>query len=333
MKLLVTGGAGFIGANFVHYLANKYPNYEVTVADALTYSGDEKRLQAVRQKIKFVKADVCSQEDMDKLVEGQDYVVHFAAETHVDKSIHDPGPFLRTNIMGTENLARLAIKHQVKRFHHISTDEVFGTLELKSPERFNENSQYSPRSPYAASKAASDHIVRAYGETYGLPYVITNCSNNYGPLDSPNRIIPLFITSALDDYPLPIYGRGEFVRDYLFVTDHCRAIDLVLHKADDGQTYCVGGGAERNGLEVAKAVLETLGKPKEMIQFVAERPGHDPRYAIDASKLKRDLGWEPSVSFPEGIAQTVKWYKDNEEWWRPMKERNNMNTWRKAAKT
>lgn len=320
MKILVTGGAGFIGSNFVHYLVNKYPEYEVMVVDVLTYAGDRGRLSSIEDKITFHQADITDKQAMDELVRGQDWVVHFAAESHVDRSIADPGPFLNTNILGTEALARAALKHGVKRFHHVSTDEVFGTLELGSTERFNEQTPYSPRSPYAASKAASDHLVRAYGETYGLPFTITNCSNNYGPYDSPGRVIPVFITNALQDKPLPIYGKGEAVRDYLFVTDHCKAIDLALHTGELGETYCVGGAAQRNGLQVAEAILEILGKPKDLIQFVEDRPGHDMRYDIDPSSIEQKLGWKQSVQFEEGIAKTIEWYKANEGWWRPYME-------------
>lgn len=314
MKILVSGGAGFIGSNFVHYLAKKYPDYQLTVVDALTYSGDQSRLQSIKDKINFHKADVSDFDVMDKLLEGVDWVVHFAAETHVDRSIADPGPFLKSNIMGTDVLARASMKNKVKRFHHVSTDEVFGTLELGSSERFNENTPYSPRSPYAASKAASDHIVRAYGESYGLPFTITNCSNNYGPWDSPGRVIPVFIIKALNDEPLPIYGNGQAVRDYLFVEDHCSAIDLALHKGEVGQTYCVGGAAQKNGLEVAEAILGSLGKPKDMVEFVTDRPGHDMRYDIDPTYIENTLGWKQSVSFEEGIKRTVDWYKTNLSW-------------------
>lgn len=315
MKVLVTGGAGFIGSNFVHYLVKKYPDYDVTVVDALTYAGDENRLASIRDKITFEKADICDFEAMNKLVAGHDWVVHFAAHSHVDRSIADPGPFLQANIIGTDVLARAAIKHKVKRFHHISTDEVFGSLELGSSERFNEKTPYSPRSPYAASKASSDHIVRAYGESYGLPYTITNCSNNYGPWDSPGRVIPVFIAKAMHDQPLPVYGNGKAVRDYLFVEDHCTAIDLALHKGDVEQTYCVGGAAQKNGVEVATAILDALGKSHELIEFVTDRPGHDMRYDIDPTHIEKTLGWKQSVSFEEGIKKTVEWYKDNHDWW------------------
>ncbi len=320
-NILVTGGAGFIGSNFVRYLVDKYPDYKITVVDLLTYAGDRGRIADLEDKIVFHQADISDEKAMDNLIQGKDLIIHFAAESHVDRSIADPSPFLRTNIMGTEVLARSAIKHRIKRFHHVSTDEVFGTLELGSSERFNEKTAYSPRSPYAASKASSDHLVRAYGETYGLPYTITNCSNNYGPYDSPGRVIPVFITNALKDKPLPIYGKGQAVRDYLFVSDHCTAIDLAIHNGEIGETYCVGGAAQRSGIQVAEAILQALGKPKELMQFVEDRPGHDMRYDIDPSYIEQKLGWKQSVSFEEGIAKTVEWYKNNEMWWGPYKER------------
>jgi dTDP-glucose 4,6-dehydratase len=321
MKILVTGGAGFIGSNFVHYMVNKYPHYKIIVVDALTYAGDRGRLASLEDKVTFVQADICNYDKMFELLQGVDTVAHFAAETHVDRSIADPGPFLTSNIMGTDTLARAAINQKVKRFHHVSTDEVFGTLELGGVERFNEKTPYSPRSPYAASKASSDHIIRAYGESYGLSFTITNCSNNYGPADSPARVIPVFVTNALQDKPLPIYGSGKAVRDYLFVEDHCAAIDLAIHNGEVGETYCVGGAAQRNGIEVAEAILKALGKPKELMQFVEDRPGHDMRYDIDPSYIQQKLNWKQSVSFDEGIAKTVEWYKNNEAWWKPYQER------------
>ncbi len=321
MRILVTGGAGFIGSNFVHYVLEKYPDYEVSVVDALTYAGDKSRLAKIENKISFQQANVADFKIMDRLTNDIDTVVHFAAESHVDRSIADPSPFLNTNVLGTDVLARAALKNKVRRFHHISTDEVFGTLELEGSEKFNEITPYAPRSPYAASKAASDHIVRAYGESYGLPYTITNCSNNYGPYDSPGRVVPVFITNALEDKPLPIYGKGQAVRDYLYVYDHCTAIDLAIHKGEVGKTYCVGGGAQRNTIQLAKTILEALGKPKSLIEFVADRPGHDMRYDIDPSYIKQQLGWQPSVSFQEGIKKTVDWYKANETWWKPYKQK------------
>jgi dTDP-glucose 4,6-dehydratase len=321
MKMLVTGGAGFIGSNFVHYTVKNYPDYEVVVVDALTYAGDRGRLAEIEDKITFVQADICDYEKMLELLKDVDIVAHFAAHTHVDRSIADPGPFLQTNIMGTDSLARAAIERGVKRFHHVSTDEVFGTLEIGSPIRFDEKTPYSPRSPYSASKASSDHIVRAYGESYGLPYTITNCSNNYGPWDSPGRIIPVFIAKAMNDEPLPIYGNGQAIRDYLFVEDHCTAIDLAIHKGQVEQTYCVGGAAQRNGLQVAEAILEALGKPKDRIQFVTDRPGHDMRYDIDPTYIENELGWKQSVSFEEGIQRTVDWYKNHQDWWQAYTQR------------
>lgn len=315
MKILVTGGAGFIGSNFVQYISEKYPDYQIVVVDALTYAGDRGRLASVENKIDFIQADICDYDKIVSLMEGVEIVTHFAAHSHVDRSIADPGPFLQTNILGTDSVARAAIKQRVKRFHHVSTDEVFGTLELGSTQKFNEKSPYSPRSPYSASKASSDHIVRSYGESYGLPYTITNCSNNYGPWDSPGRVIPVFITKAMNDEPLPVYGNGQAVRDYLFVTDHCAAIDLVIHNGELGETYCVGGAAQRNGIEIAETVLKILGKPKELLQYVEDRPGHDMRYDIDPTYIEQKLGWKQSVSFEEGLSKTIEWYRTNQEWW------------------
>lgn len=321
MRILVTGGAGFIGSNFVRYIIKKYPEYEVSVIDSLTYAGDKARLGELDNKVAFHEADISDYGSMDTLLKGVEFVVHFAAETHVDRSIADPGPFLRSNILGTEALARAAMNNNVKRFHHVSTDEVFGTLELGSDERFSEKTAYTPRSPYAASKASSDHIVRSYGETYGLPFTITNCSNNYGPADSPGRAIPVFITNAIDNKPLPIYGNGQAVRDYLFVEDHCSAIDLAIHDGKVGETYCVGGDAPKNGLETAAAILKALNKPDDLIEHVTDRPGHDMRYDIDSSHIQTALGWKQSVSFEEGVKRTVDWYVANGSWWRPYKEK------------
>jgi dTDP-glucose 4,6-dehydratase len=326
VKLLITGGAGFIGANFVHHIVESRPDYDIVVVDAFTYAGHRSSLAPVAEQITVVEADICDEGAMDETMAGCDVVVHFAAESHVDRSIDDPGPFLRTNILGTETLLRLARKHRVGRFHHISTDEVFGALTLDGG-LFNEDTPYSPRSPYAASKAASDHLVRAYGDTYGLPFTITNCSNNYGPYHLPEKAIPLFITNALDGKTLPLYGDGRSVRDYLYVTDHCRAIDLVLQTGKEGRTYCVGGGAERDGVTLAETILDLLGLPHDRIEFVSDRPGHDRRYAIDATRIRDELGWEPSVTFEEGIAATIAWYQANEDWWRPIKDRTQIITW------
>lgn len=321
MKMLVTGGAGFIGSNFVRYTVQNHPDYQVTVVDALTYAGDRGRLAEIEDKITFVQADICDYDKMVELMAGVDIVAHFAAHTHVDRSIADPGPFLQSNILGTDSVARAALKQKVKRFHHVSTDEVFGTLELGSPIRFNEQTPYSPRSPYAASKASSDHLVRAYGETYGLPYTITNCSNNYGPYDSPGRVIPVFISRALHDQPLPVYGNGQAVRDYLYVEDHCSAIDLAIHGGNTGETYCVGGAAQRSGVQIAETILAALGKPKELLQFVTDRPGHDMRYDIDPTYIEQKLGWKQSVSFEEGIKRTIDWYQAHQDWWEAYEKR------------
>lgn len=315
-KILVTGGAGFIGANFILYMLKKYQDIEIINVDVLTYAGNLESLKEVEKhpNYSFKKADICDLQSMMELTKGVDVIVHFAAESHVDRSILEPAAFVKTNVVGTHNLLEAALKNKVKRFHHVSTDEVFGTLELNDGKKFNEETPYDPHSPYSASKAASDHLVRAYGDTFGLPFTITNCSNNYGPLQFPEKIIPLFIANALEDKVLPIYGDGKSVRDYLYVTDHCEAIDLVLEKGKIGETYCVGGGTEKNGIEIAEAVLKGLEKPTDLVTFVEDRKGHDRRYSIDNSKIKKELGWEPSHSFEEGIKETIKWYLDNEEW-------------------
>lgn len=315
--ILVTGGAGFIGSNFILYLLKKYPNYVIVNLDAITYAGNLDNLKVVEEnfedRYKFIKGDICDEALVDEVMDDIDIVVHFAAESHVDNSIKDPDIFLKTNVLGTHNLLKYALKHDIKRFHHVSTDEVFGALDL-SGDKFSEVSPYDPRSPYAASKASSDHVVRAYYHTYGLPVTISNCSNNYGPYQFPEKIIPLFVINALNDKPLPVYGDGKSVRDYIFAEDHCRGIDAIIHKGRAGETYCMGGESERNGLEIAETVLAMLGKPKELIQFVEDRPGHDRRYAIDNSKIMNELGWNPEVSFEDGIKQTINWYLENSEW-------------------
>ncbi|MBI3671349.1 dTDP-glucose 4,6-dehydratase [Candidatus Azambacteria bacterium] len=323
MKILITGGAGFIGSNFVSYILKKYNDYEVVNIDKLTYAGNLDNLKEVEEKFgdryKFIKGDICDNKIVDEVMEGVDVVAHFAAESHVDNSIKDPDIFLKTNILGTHNLLKSALKNKVKRFHHVSTDEVFGALELNGG-KFNENTPYDPRSPYSASKAASDHIVRVYYHTYGLPITISNCSNNYGPYQFPEKIIPLFILNALEDKPVPVYGDGRSVRDYIFVEDHCGGIDTVIHKGKIGETYCMGGEAEKSGIEIADVILEALGKLKDLKQFVKDRPGHDRRYAIDNSKMKKEFGWKPEVSFEDGIKKTIKWYLSNEEWVKNLKK-------------
>ena len=320
MKLLVTGGAGFIGSNFIHYMLKTYPNYEVVNLDALTYAGNLENLKSLAQdsRYKFVKGDICDVDLVDELVKECDAVVHFAAESHVDRSILDAAAFVRTNVLGTHTLLEAVRKAGNKRFHHVSTDEVFGSLSANDP-AFNENTPYDPRSPYSASKAASDHLVRAYFHTHNLPITISNCSNNYGPFHFPEKLIPLIITNLLENKKIPIYGDGLNVRDWLFVEDHCRAIDAIIHKGKIGETYCVGGDGEKTNLEIAKTILNLLGKDESMLEYVQDRKGHDKRYAIDFSKIKTELGWEPQVSFEAGIQKTIAWFKQNEIWWRRLK--------------
>ncbi len=312
MKILVTGGAGFIGSNFIIHMMEKYPEYKIVNLDKLTYAGNLENLKGVENNpnYKFIQGDICDRKTVEEAMTGCDLVVHFAAESHVDRSIDGPAIFIQTNIVGTEILLEVAKELNLKRFHHVSTDEVFGTLSLDNlEEKFNETTPYSPRSPYAASKAASDHLVRAFIETYNFPATISNCTNNYGPFQFPEKIIPLFITNTLQNKPLPVYGEGKAVRDYLYVTDHCQALDLIIHKGKLGETYCVGGDAEKNGVEIADTILNLLNKPKELKTFVEDRKGHDMRYAMDHSKITRELGWQPSVSFEEGIRKTIEWYK------------------------
>lgn len=319
MKLLVTGGAGFIGSNFVHYILETHPEYEVVTLDALTYAGNLENLKAAEgnPKHRFVKGDITDASLVDSLVAECDAVVHFAAESHVDRSIMDPGAFVETNVHGTYVLLEAARKHN-KRFHHVSTDEVFGALEPNDP-AFDEATPYDPRSPYSASKAASDHLVRAYHHTYGLPITISSCSNNYGPYHFPEKLIPLAITNILEGKTVPVYGDGLQVRDWLYVEDHCRAIDRVIHDGKIGETYCIGGNGEKENIWIVKKLLELLGKDESSIEYVKDRPGHDRRYAINFDKIKNELGWEPSVSLEEGLAKTVEWFKQNESWWKNVK--------------
>lgn len=319
MKLLITGGAGFIGSNFVHHILNTYPDYEVVTLDDLTYAGNLENLKAAEgnPKHRFVKGSITDAALVDGLVAECDIVVHFAAESHVDRSIMDPGAFVVTNVHGTFVLLEAARKYG-KRFHHVSTDEVFGAL---TPEAapFDESTPYDPRSPYSASKAASDHLVRAYFHTYALPITISNCSNNYGPYHFPEKLIPLAITNLLEGKSVPVYGDGLQVRDWLYVGDHCRAIDLIIHQGQLGETYCIGGNAETENIVIVKKLLELLGKDESSIEYVKDRAGHDRRYAINFSKIKTELGWEPTVTLEEGLAQTVEWFKANESWWKNVK--------------
>ncbi|MFN4212391.1 MAG: dTDP-glucose 4,6-dehydratase [Microgenomates group bacterium] len=325
MKLLVTGGAGFIGSNFILYWLKKYPDDQIINLDKLTYAGNLENLKSVEKNpnYKFVKGDICDSQLVYTLIKNEkiDTIVHFAAETHVDRSIVNPAPFIKTNIEGTYTLLEAALKNKIKRFHHISTDEVFGALPLGTKEKFNEKTPYNPRSPYSASKAASDHLVRAYYFTYNLPVTISNCSNNFGPYQFPEKLIPLAITNIIDGKKVPVYGDGLYVRDWLYVEDHCEAIDLILHKGKIGETYFVGGLTEDiSNLEVVKKILKIMGKDESYIEFVADRPGHDRRYAIDWSKINKELGWQPKHNFDIALEKTIKWYIENENWWKKLKK-------------
>lgn len=322
MKLMVTGGAGFIGSNFILHWLKNHPDDEVVNFDLLTYAGNQENLHDVAHlpNYRFVQGDIRNPEAVNEAMKGMDTVVHFAAESHVDRSITDPGSFVTTNVVGTQVLLDAALRQNVRRFHHISTDEVFGSLELGSPEKFDENTCYNPHSPYAASKAGSDHLVRAYHDTYGLPFTMTNCTNNYGPRHFPEKLIPLAITNLLEGKKVPVYGDGLNVRDWLYVEDHCRAIEVALLKGEVGETYLVGGLKDDvSNLEVIKLILQLMGKDEVSIEFVPDRPGHDRRYAIDWSKINRELGWEPTVTLEEGLRRTIEWYKANEAWWKPIK--------------
>lgn len=315
MKLLVTGGAGFIGSNFIHYWLKNHAQDEIMNLDLLTYAGNLENLKEIENKnnYRFVKGDICDRNLVFDLVKGVDVVVHFAAETHVDRSILDPSAFIRTNVLGTQVLLD-AVREYKKKFHHVSTDEVFGTL-AENESAFNENTSYRPRSPYSASKAASDHLVRAYYNTYGVAITISNCSNNYGPYQFPEKIIPLFISNLKAGKKVPVYGDGLQVRDWIFVEDHNRGVEMILQKGKIGETYCLGGkDSEISNIELTKKMIALLGRDESYIEYVKDRPGHDRRYAIDFNKAKKELGWEPKVNFDEGLRQTVKWYLDNWQW-------------------
>jgi len=321
--LLVTGGAGFIGSNFIHYWLKRRPADKLINLDALTYAGNLASLADVESnpQYQFVKGDIRDATLVNDLVSHADVIVHFAAESHVDRSILGPAAFIETNIQGTFSLLEAARQYK-KRFHHISTDEVFGALVLDDTNKFTEATAYNPHSPYAASKAASDHLVRAYHTTYGVPITITNCSNNFGPYQHPEKFIPRMITNLIDGQPAKIYGDGKYVRDWLYVEDHCRAIDAVLERGKAGKTYLVGGMSEDvNNLDIAKKIVGYLnGDPEKDIEFVKDRPGHDRRYAVDWTHIKHELAWEPAHSFDEWLKLTVEWYQANEAWWRPLKE-------------
>ncbi|MBA2943264.1 dTDP-glucose 4,6-dehydratase [Paenibacillus sp. CGMCC 1.16610] len=317
MKILVTGGAGFIGSNFVHYMLERYPSYQIINLDALTYAGNLENLRSIQENsnYSFVKGDITDSTLMNSLFEqGVDTVVHFAAESHVDRSILEPDVFVKTNVLGTQVLLEAARKYDVKKFVHVSTDEVYGTLGETG--LFTEETPLAPNSPYSASKAGSDLLVRSYHETFGLPVNITRCSNNYGPYQFPEKLIPLMIANALNDKSLPVYGDGLNIRDWLYVEDHCSAIDLVLHKGINGEVYNIGGNNERTNIQIVQTILRELGKPESLIQYVKDRPGHDRRYGIDATKITKELGWEPKHNFETGIHETIRWYLDYQDWWK-----------------
>lgn len=321
MNILVTGGAGFIGGNFVYYMLNAHPGYRVVCLDMLTYAGNMATLENALENpdFRFVKADVTDVAAVDKLFneEAFDIVVNFAAESHVDRSIEDPGLFLRTNILGTQTLMDACRTYGVKRFHQVSTDEVYGDLPLNRPDLFfTEETPHHTSSPYSASKAAADLLVLAYFRTYKLPVTISRCSNNYGPYHFPEKMIPLMITRALAGEKLPVYGKGENVRDWLYVEDHCAAIDLIIHKGREGEVYNIGGHNEYANIDVVRTILRELGKPESLISYVTDRPGHDMRYAIDPTKIHQELGWLPETRFEDGIKETIQWYLDNQNWWR-----------------
>ncbi|MDH3223380.1 MAG: dTDP-glucose 4,6-dehydratase [Gemmatimonadota bacterium] len=327
MRLLVTGGAGFIGSNLIRLLVET-TDHEIVNLDALTYAGNLENLEGVSDspRYRFIHGDICDVDLVDEALSGVDAVLHLAAESHVDRSIRSAAPFVRTNVLGTQTLLAAALDHRVGRFLHVSTDEVYGELPWSDPRRpdpsrsrFTEDWPLAPRSPYAASKAGSDALALAYHHTHGLDVVVTRCSNNYGPHQFPEKLIPLMVTNALDGLPLPVYGDGLYVRDWIHVEDHCRGLLAALELGREGEVYNFGGDAERTNLQVVESVLELLGRGSDLIRHVEDRAGHDRRYAIDATKAARELGWAPTVSFEEGLSATVGWYRNHEEWWRRVK--------------
>lgn len=318
MKILVTGGAGFIGSNFIRYMLKQHPDYKIINLDKLTYAGNLENLKEAENNPNyfFVKGDICNDKAVEGICEkGIDTIINFAAETHVDRSITDPQAFIKTDIFGTQTLLEAVNKYKIKKYIQISTDEVYGSINDGS---FKETDPLDPSSPYSASKAGADLLVLAYRKTFDTPVIITRCSNNYGPNQYPEKLIPLFITNAMEDKELPIYGKGENVRDWIYVEDHCSAIDLILHKGEIGEIYNIGADQEKTNLEVTETILKALDKPKSLIKFVKDRPGHDLRYAIDSSKLQK-LGWKPKYGFEKGMELTVEWYKNNEDWWEKIK--------------
>lgn len=320
-RIVVTGGAGFIGSNFVRHLYRERPDWEIAVLDALTYAGNEKNLEGLDAgRVKLIVGNICDRDLVNTVFDGADSVVHFAAESHNDNSIANPWPFVETNIIGTYTLLEAARKFNI-RFHHVSTDEVYGDLELEDPNKFNENTSYKPSSPYSSTKAASDHLVRAWGRTFGLQFTLSNCSNNYGPYQHVEKFIPRQITEILEGRKPKLYGTGENVRDWIHTEDHSSAVLAILETGKIGETYLIGADGEKNNKEVVELILELMGKDPHDYEHVKDRPGHDLRYAIDSTKLRNDLGWTPRYdNFKEGLKATIEWYKTNEKWWRPEKE-------------
>lgn len=321
MKLLVTGGAGFIGSNFIRFWLDHHPDDTIVNLDALTYAGNLANLDGIdANRHTFIHGSICDPETVARAMKDVDVIVHYAAESHVDRSIQSGQIFLKTNVLGTQVLLEEAVRQadHIKRFHHISTDEVFGALALEDAKVFDEQTLYNPKSPYSASKAASDHLVRAYGHTYGLPFTISNCSNNYGPYHFPEKFIPLLIVNAIRDLPMPIYGDGLYVRDWIHVEDHARGVEAILDRGRLGETYCLGGNAERRNIDVAKQILAHLDKPETLLTRVEDRKGHDRRYAINSAKAKRELAWTPTITFEDGLKDTIDWFVAHRDWWEPL---------------
>jgi len=333
MKLLITGGVGFIGSNFIRYWMNKYPDDKIINLDALTYAGNLENLKDIEdnKNYQFVKGDICDAGLVNDIIKDIDLIIHFAAESHVDRSIMNSGDFVKTNVEGTRVLLDAAKNNGGIRFHHISTDEVFGSLGENDPP-FNENTPYDPRSPYSASKAAADHLVRAYFHTHKLPITISNCTNNYGPRQFPEKLIPLFITNLIEGKKVPVYGRGENIRDWIYVDDHNAGVEAIIKKGRIGETYCLGGESEISNIEITQKILEHMDASQDMIEFVKDRPGHDFRYAMDITKARNELNWEPKFKFNEGLEKTIDWYKNNEDWWRNIKSGEYLNYYEKQYK-
>jgi len=331
-KVIITGGAGFIGSNFVRYMLKKYPKYKIINIDDLTYCGNLENLSEIENNpnYTFIKGNIMDKKLINEIVPNSDYIINFAAESHVDRSIEDPEIFIKTNILGTQNLLENARKHGIMKFIQVSTDEVYGSLGEEG--YFSEDTPLAPNSPYSASKAGADLMVRAYHKTYKLPINITRCSNNYGPYQFPEKLIPLMISNALENRELPVYGDGMNIRDWLHVYDHCSAIDLVMHHGKNGEIYNIGGNNEKTNIEIVKLILDHLGKDESMIKYIKDRPGHDRRYAIDSTKIRKELGWKPKYSFETGIKKTIKWYLDNIEWLKNVKSGEYISYYEKMYK-